>query len=108
MGFATNSATIPALVGKGDLIISDALNHTSIVNGARGSAALIRIFKHNDAGDLEKVVTGGCRRRRRREKRRRAVVVPPLSAPVKRASARADVGPLCLCQLPTNPLISPC
>jgi len=56
MGFATNSATIPALCGKGDLIISDALNHTSIVNGARGSAALIRIFKHNDAADLEKVL----------------------------------------------------
>jgi len=55
MGFATNAATIPALTSKGDLIISDALNHTSIVNGARGSAALIRIFKHNDADDLEKV-----------------------------------------------------
>lgn len=59
MGFATNAATIPALTSKGDLIISDALNHTSIVNGARGSAALIRIFKHNDADDLEKVRTWG-------------------------------------------------
>mmetsp|Transcript_43792 Transcript_43792/g.98998 ORF Transcript_43792/g.98998 Transcript_43792/m.98998 type:complete len:516 (+) Transcript_43792:131-1678(+) len=56
MGFATNSNTIPALVGKGDLIISDALNHTSIVNGARSSEALIRIFKHNDAADLEQVL----------------------------------------------------
>ena len=56
MGFATNATTIPALVGKGDLIVSDALNHTSIVNGARSSAALVRIFKHNDAFDLERVL----------------------------------------------------
>jgi len=56
MGFATNSTTLPALTSKGDLIVSDALNHTSIVNGARGSGALIRIFKHNDAADLEKVL----------------------------------------------------
>jgi len=56
MGFGTNSNTIPSLVGKGDLIISDALNHTSIVNGARSSHALIRIFKHNDAADLEQVL----------------------------------------------------
>jgi hypothetical protein len=57
MGFGTNATTIPALVGKGDLIISDALNHTSIVNGARASQALIRIFKHNDASDLEQVLS---------------------------------------------------
>lgn len=56
MGFATNTTTLPALTGKGDLIVSDALNHTSIVNGARGSGALIRIFKHNDPKDLEKVL----------------------------------------------------
>ena len=34
MGFATNSTVIPSLVGKGDLIVSDQLNHTSIVQGA--------------------------------------------------------------------------
>lgn len=56
MGFGTNATTIPALVGAGDLIVSDALNHTSIVNGARASGALIRIFKHNDAEDLEVVL----------------------------------------------------
>ncbi|CAH8386327.1 unnamed protein product [Eruca vesicaria subsp. sativa] len=47
MGFTTNSAIIPVLIGKGGLIISDSLNHTSIVNGARGSGATIRIFQHN-------------------------------------------------------------
>ena len=47
MGFATNSANIPTLVGKGDLIISDELNHTSLVLGARLSGAKIKVFNHN-------------------------------------------------------------
>jgi serine palmitoyltransferase len=37
MGYGTNATAIPALVGKGSLIVSDSLNHTSIVNGARAS-----------------------------------------------------------------------
>eukprot|EP00128_Syssomonas_multiformis_P012191 Colp12_sorted_trinity150504_noHs@26713 len=56
MGFATNSTTIPALVGKGSLVISDALNHTSIVLGARLSGATIRVFKHNDMDSLERIL----------------------------------------------------
>ncbi|THU49380.1 hypothetical protein C4D60_Mb06t08960 [Musa balbisiana] len=47
MGYVTNSAIIPALIGKGGLIISDSLNHNSIVNGARGSGAAVRVFQHN-------------------------------------------------------------
>ena len=47
MGFATNSSNIPTLVGKGDLIISDELNHTSLVLGARLSGAKIKVFQHN-------------------------------------------------------------
>ena len=43
MGFATNSAIIPLLVSKGCLVISDALNHASIVAGARGSGAKVRV-----------------------------------------------------------------
>jgi len=51
MGFATNSTTVPALCGKGDLIISDEFNHSSLVYGSRLSNATIRIFKHNDIAD---------------------------------------------------------
>ena len=56
MGFATNSTVIPAICGAGDLIVSDALNHNSIVEGARLSGAKIRAFKHNCAGDLELIL----------------------------------------------------
>ncbi|KAJ4868065.1 Long chain base biosynthesis protein 2b [Raphanus sativus] len=56
MGFATNSVIIPVLIGKGGLIISDSLNHTSIVNGARGSGATIRVFQHNTPAHLERVL----------------------------------------------------
>ena len=56
MGFATNSTMIPSLVSKGCLIISDELNHTSLVVGCRLSGAIIRTFKHNDIGVLEQVL----------------------------------------------------
>ena len=46
MGFATNSLNIPSLMGKGCLILSDELNHSSIVLGARLSGANIQTFKH--------------------------------------------------------------
>lgn len=56
MGFATNSAVIPTLVGRGCLVISDALNHASIVAGVRGSGAKVAVFAHNDVDDLEAVL----------------------------------------------------
>ncbi|XP_077172235.1 serine palmitoyltransferase 3 isoform X2 [Paroedura picta] len=56
MGFATNSMNIPALVGKGCLILSDELNHSSLVLGARLSGATIRVFKHNNTKSLEKLL----------------------------------------------------
>lgn len=56
MGFNTNATTIPALMGRGDLIVSDELNHTSIVNGARTSGAAIRCFRHNDCDHLEEIL----------------------------------------------------
>uniref|UniRef100_A0A671VFK6 serine C-palmitoyltransferase n=1 Tax=Sparus aurata TaxID=8175 RepID=A0A671VFK6_SPAAU len=56
MGFATNSMNIPALTGKGCLILSDELNHASLVLGARLSASTIRVFKHNNMQSLEKLL----------------------------------------------------
>ncbi|XP_038592874.1 serine palmitoyltransferase 3 [Micropterus salmoides] len=56
MGFATNSMNIPAIVGKGCLILSDELNHTSLILGARLSGATIRVFKHNNMHSLEKML----------------------------------------------------
>ncbi|CAM9755992.1 unnamed protein product [Chrysoparadoxa australica] len=56
MGFGTNAAVIPAVAGKGTLVISDSLNHMSIVTGCRASGARIRVFKHNNAADLEEVL----------------------------------------------------
>lgn len=56
MGFATNSTTIPALVNKGCLIISDEMNHSSIVFGARLSGAAVRVFKHNNMDDLRELL----------------------------------------------------
>lgn len=55
MGFATNSNNIPALAGgKGTLIMSDELNHASLIVGCKLSGATCRVFKHNDTYDLEK------------------------------------------------------
>jgi len=56
MGYATNSTTIPAFVSKGCLILSDELNHSSLVTGSRLSGASIRVFKHNNIKDLERVL----------------------------------------------------
>ncbi|KAJ1970841.1 serine palmitoyltransferase component [Dimargaris xerosporica] len=56
MGFATNSTTLPALVSKGCLLISDELNHASLVTGSRLSGATIRVFRHNNTKHLEKVL----------------------------------------------------
>ncbi|GLJ15959.1 hypothetical protein SUGI_0263890 [Cryptomeria japonica] len=56
MGFATNSTSIPALIGKGGLIISDSLNHSSIVAGARASGSKVAVFQHNTPSHLEDVL----------------------------------------------------
>ena len=56
MGFGTNASVFSALVGKGCLIISDELNHSSIRFGARLSGAVIDSFKHNDISDLERLL----------------------------------------------------
>lgn len=56
MGFATNSLNLPAILSPGCLVVSDEKNHASIILGLRLSGATIRVFKHNDMVDLEKVL----------------------------------------------------
>ena len=53
MGFATNSLILPALVGPGCLVLSDDLNHSSLVTGLRASASVVRRCGHNDLRKLE-------------------------------------------------------
>ena len=55
-GFAANVGCIPALVGKGDVIFSDELNHASIIDGARLSRAQIVRYAHCDAQDLKRAL----------------------------------------------------
>ena len=52
-GFIANQAVIPAIVGAGDAILSDELNHASIIDGVRLSKAERYIWKHRDVKDLE-------------------------------------------------------
>ena len=55
-GFAANAGLIPQLAGKGDLIISDELNHGSIIDGVRLSHAERGVYKHADMQDLQRVL----------------------------------------------------
>jgi glycine C-acetyltransferase len=55
-GFTANAGTVSALLGKEDLIISDELNHASIIDGCRLSRATIKVFKHKDVADCERVL----------------------------------------------------
>ena len=55
-GFMVNSGLIPQLVDKDDLIISDELNHGSIIDGVRLSRAERAVYKHNNMDDLTKIL----------------------------------------------------
>ena len=52
-GYAVNAGTIPKIVGRGDIILSEELNHGSIIDGVRLSRADKIVYKHCDVGDLE-------------------------------------------------------
>ena len=52
-GFTANAGTVSALLGKEDFIISDELNHASIIDGARLSRAKILVFRHKDVAHAE-------------------------------------------------------
>jgi len=55
-GFTANAGTVSAILGKDDLIVSDELNHASIIDGARLSKATIKVFKHKDVKDCERIL----------------------------------------------------
>ncbi|HSM02828.1 MAG TPA: glycine C-acetyltransferase [Acidimicrobiia bacterium] len=55
-GFVANLGTIPALVGEGDAVVSDALNHASIVDGVRLCKATRYVYRHGDADHLDTVL----------------------------------------------------
>jgi glycine C-acetyltransferase len=57
-GFTANAGTVSAILGKEDVIISDALNHASIIDGCRLSRAEIRVFPHKDVTACEDVLKG--------------------------------------------------
>lgn len=57
-GFTANMGAIPAVMTKEDAIISDELNHASIIDGCRLSGAKILRFKHSDMEDMERVIKG--------------------------------------------------
>jgi len=55
-GFTANAGTVSAVLGKEDLIVSDELNHASIIDGARLSKATIKVFQHKDLDDCERIL----------------------------------------------------
>jgi glycine C-acetyltransferase len=55
-GFTANAGTVAAILSKDDVIVSDRLNHASIIDGARLSRAEIRVFEHRDAQDADRLL----------------------------------------------------
>lgn len=64
-GFTSNSGIIPVLVGEGDALLSDELNHASIIDGMRLTRAERKIFPHGDMDALESALRETASRRRR-------------------------------------------
>ncbi len=64
-GYHANVGAIPALAREGDLILSDELNHASIVDGCRLSRGEVRIYKHADMGSLEEILRRSSRFKKR-------------------------------------------
>ena len=64
-GYQTNLGTVAALVGEGDAIFSDALNHASFIDGSRLSRAEVLVYKHCDPSDLEQKLASRPNARRK-------------------------------------------
>jgi 8-amino-7-oxononanoate synthase len=74
-GHATALGTIPALVGPGDYVLLDRLAHACLVDGARLSGAKLRVWKHNDVGDLARLLEWVGRQDGSGERRAHTLVV---------------------------------
>src|SRR5579862_5954531 len=55
-GFAANAGTVAAVLSKDDVVVSDQLNHASIIDGARLSRATIKVFPHKDVAAARNVL----------------------------------------------------
>jgi glycine C-acetyltransferase len=64
-GFAANAGTVAAVLGREDVIVSDELNHASIIDGARLSRAEIKVFAHRDAVAARKTLEEQPKQRRK-------------------------------------------
>jgi 8-amino-7-oxononanoate synthase len=64
-GYMANVGVIPALTDEGDVVVSDALNHASIVDGCRLSRAAVRVFEHGNPDALDQVLREAAPRHRR-------------------------------------------
>src|SRR5438876_11524847 len=57
-GFAANAGTVSAVLGKDDVVVSDELNHASIIDGSRLSRAEIKVFPHKDVDAARRILRG--------------------------------------------------
>ena len=55
-GFTANAGTVAALLSKEDVVVSDALNHASIIDGCRLSRAAIKVFPHRDVDEARRIL----------------------------------------------------